>query len=102
MVKIIKHYELKRISRILIVAIITYIIGNLVIKEYEKSKAVYNFVDLQMKYKNYILVNKERSFFTNDEKYKFTLRNPITNQNSTVYVRYYLYHHVYFVGDTIK
>lgn len=101
MVKIIKHYELNRISRILIVAIITYIIGNLVIKEYEKSKAVYNFVDLQMKYKNYILVNKEKSI-TNDEKYKFTLRNPITNQNSTVYVRYYLYHHVYFVGDTIK
>lgn len=101
MVKIIKHYELNRISRILIVAIITYIIGNLVIKEYEKSKTVYNFVDLQMKYKNYILVNKERNI-TNDEKYKFTLRNPITNQNSTIYVRYYLYHHVYFVGDTIK
>lgn len=101
MVKIIKHYELNRISRILIVAIITYIIGNLVIKKYERSKAVYNFVDLQMKYKNYILVNKESSI-TNDEKYKFTLRNPITNQNSTVYVRYYLYHHVYFVGDTIK
>lgn len=101
MVKIIKHYELNRISRILIVAIITYIIGNLVIKEYEKSKTVYNFVDLQMKYKNYILVNKERSI-TNDEEYKFTLRNPITNQNSTVYVKYQLYHHVYFVGDTIK
>lgn len=43
-----------------------------------------------MKYKNYILVNKERSI-TNDEEYKFTLRNPITNQNSTVYVKYYLY-----------
>lgn len=101
MVKIIKHYELNRISRILIVAIITYIIGNLVIKECEKSKTVYNFVDLQMKYKNYILVNKERSI-TNDEEYRFILRNPITNQNSTIYVKYYLYHHVYFVGDTIK
>lgn len=101
MVKIIKHYEPNRFSRILIVAIIIYIIGNLVIKEYKKSKTVYNFVDLQMKYKNYILVNKERSI-TNDEEYKFTLRNPITNQNSTVYVKYYLYHHVYFVGDTIK
>lgn len=101
MVKIIKHYELNRISRILIVAIITYVIGNLVIKEYEKSKTVYNFVDLQMKYKNYILVNKERSI-TNDEEYRFILRNPITNQNSTIYVKYYLYHHVYFVGDTIK
>lgn len=101
MIKVIKYYELNRISRVLVTAIITYIIGILIKREYEESKTVYNFVDLQMKYKNYILVNKERSI-TNDEKYKFTLRNPITNQNSTVYVRYYLYHHVYFVGDTIK
>lgn len=101
MIKVIKYYELNRISRILVIAIITYIIGILIKREYEESKTVYNFVDLQMKYKNYILVNKERSI-TNDEEYKFTLRNPITNQNSTVCVKYYLYHHVYFVGDTIK
>lgn len=101
MIKVIKYYELNRISRILVTAIITYIVGILIKREYEESKTVYNFVDLQMKYKNYILVNKERSI-TNDEEYKFTLRNPITNQNSTVYVKYYLYHHVYFVGDTIK
>lgn len=101
MIKVIKYYELNQISRILVIAIITYIIGTLIKREYEESKTVYNFVDLQMKYKNYILVNKERSI-TNDEEYKFTLRNPITNQNSTVYVKYYLYHHVYFVGDTIK
>lgn len=101
MIKVIKYYELNRISRVLVTAIITYIIGILIKREYEESKTVYNFVDLQMKYKNYILVNKERSII-NDEEYKFTLRNPITNQNSTVYVKYYLYHHVYFVGDTIK
>lgn len=101
MIKVIKYYELNRISRVLVTAIITYIIDILIKREYEESKTVYNFVDLQMKYKNYILVNKERSI-TNDEEYKFTLRNPITNQNSTVYVKYYLYHHVYFVGDTIK
>lgn len=101
MIKVIKYYELNRISRVLVTAIIIYIIGILIKREYEESKTVYNFVDLQMKYKNYILVNKERSI-TNDEEYKFTLRNPITNQNSIVYVKYYLYHHVYFVGDTIK
>lgn len=101
MIKVIKYYELNRISRVLVTAIITYIVGILIKREYEESKTIYNFVDLQMKYKNYILVNKERSI-TNDEEYKFTLRNPITNQNSTVYVKYYLYHHVYFVGDTIK
>ena len=101
MIKVIKYYELNRISRVLVTAIIIYIVGILIKREYEESKTVYNFVDLQMKYKNYILVNKERSI-TNDKEYKFTLRNPITNQNSTVYVKYYLYHHVYFVGDTIK
>lgn len=101
MIKVIKYYELNRISRVLVTAIITYIVGILIKREYEESKTVYNFVDLQMKYKNYILVNKERSI-TNDEEYKFTLRNPITNQSSTIYVEYYLYHHVYFVGDTIK
>ncbi len=101
MIKVIKYYELNRISRVLVTAIITYIIGILIKREYEESKTIYNFVDLQMKYKNYILVNKERSI-TNDEEYKFTLRNPITNQSSTIYVEYYLYHHVYFVGDTIK
>lgn len=58
-------------------------------------------INIKINFKNYILVNKERSI-TNDEEYKFTLRNPITNQNSTIYVEYYLYHHVYFVGDTIK
>lgn len=101
MIKVIKYYELNRISRILVIAIITYIVGILIKRAYEESKTIYNFVDLQMKYKNYILVNKERSI-TNDEEYKFTLRNPITNQSSTIYVEYYLYHHVYFVGDTIK
>lgn len=101
MIKVIKYYELNRISRVLVTAIITYIVGILIKREYEESKTIYNFVDLQMKYKNYILVNKERSI-TNDEEYKFTLRNPITNQSSTIYVEYYLYHHVYFVGDTIK
>lgn len=77
-----------------------YVIDNLIEDEILSTNSLL-FVDLQMKYKNYILVNKERSI-TNDEEYKFTLRNPITNQNSTVYVKYYLYHHVYFVGDTIK
>lgn len=50
--------KINRISRILVIAIITYIVGILIKREYEESKTVYNFVDLQMKYKNYILVNK--------------------------------------------
>lgn len=50
MIKVIEYYELNRISRILVIAIITYIVGILIKREYEESKTVYNFVDLQMKY----------------------------------------------------
>ena len=96
------HNILNRISMIVVSILVICWLSLLIYKQIaEDTKDPYNFVDLQMKYKNYILVNKERSI-TNDEEYKFTLRNPITNQNSTVYVKYYLYHHVYFVGDTIK
>lgn len=43
MIKVIKYYELNRISRILVIAIITYIVGILIKREYEESKTVYNF-----------------------------------------------------------
>lgn len=46
MIKVIKYCELNRISRVLVTAIITYIIGILIKREYEESKTVYNFVDL--------------------------------------------------------
>ena len=65
------------------------------------KKYFYNFVDLQMTYKNYILINKE--LHGNDSiEYSFTLLNPVTKDKYKVWVEYYLYHHVYFVGDTIR
>lgn len=66
-----------------------------------RPQIIYNFIDLQMKYKNYIIVNKKRGIF-NDETYVFEVENPVTHQRNTIYVEYYLYHNVYFVGDTIK
>ena len=61
---------------------------------------IYNFVDLQMKYKRYLLVDKYVENFS--DSYVFILKNPVTNQNNRVYVKDYLYTNVYFVGDTIK
>ena len=44
MIKVIKYYELNRISRILVIAIITYIIGILIKREYEESKEDGNYI----------------------------------------------------------
>ena len=101
MIEVTENNILNRISRIIIVAIITFTIGICSFKIHDRIKVTYNFVDLQMKYKNYIVIDKKRDIFNNDE-YIFVLRNPITNERRNIYVKYYLYHHVYFVGDTIK
>lgn len=61
---------------------------------------IYNFVDMQMKYKRYLVVDKYVEHFS--DSYVFILKNPVTNQNNRVYVKDYLYTNVYFVGDTIK
>lgn len=61
---------------------------------------IYNFVDMQMKYKRYLVVDKYVEHFS--DYYVFILKNPVTKQKSKVYVKDYLYSNVYFVGDTIK
>lgn len=65
------------------------------------EKTIYNFVDLQIKYKNYIVANKYKSM-TNDTLYLMVLKNPITEDLEKVYVKDYLYINTYFVGDTVK
>lgn len=101
MIEVTENNILNRISRIIVIAIITFTIGTCLIKMHDRTKTTYNFVDLQMKYKNYIVVDKSRGMF-DDEEYKLILLNPLTKEKHTVYVKYYLYHNVYFVGDTIK
>lgn len=96
------HHDILNSTSRFIIVIILFVVACFGISKTEsESKTTYNFVDLQMKYKNYIVVNKKRSIF-NDETYLFEVENPITHQRSTIYVEYYLYHNVYFVGDTIK
>lgn len=65
----------------------------------EDTKDPYNFVDLQMRFKRYILTNKYQE---TDKDYVFYLVNPVTGDEYKAYVADYLYMNVYFVGDTIK
>ena len=67
-------------------------------KEYV-PKDPYNFVDLQILYKHYIVSDK---FQESETDYVFRLVNPVTDQEYKVYITDYLYMNVYFVGDTIK
>lgn len=96
----VRYINLNTISKAAITLILSTLIAY-VIFNINKTRTIYNFVDLQMKYKNYILVNKSRSIF-DDEKYIFVLQNPVNREKTTVYVKYYLYHNVYYVGDTIR
>lgn len=87
-----------KVSKIILWTIIFVVVAALLFTKVNKTREKYNFLDLQMQYKNYILVEKVR----NGEEYRFTLRNPITEKETTIYVEYYLYHNVYYVGDKIK
>lgn len=97
----VRHDILNAVTKYTIFIVLFTIACFYMAKIEDRTKTTYNFVDLQMKYKNYIIVNKKRSIF-NDETYLFEVENPVTHQRSTIYVEYYLYHNVYFVGDTIK
>lgn len=97
-VRVKSHFDiLNRISKLLIVSI-TIVIICYMFKEYV-PKDPYNFVDLQIRYKHYIVSDK---FQESETDYVFRLVNPITDQEYKVYVTDYLYMNVYFVGDTIK
>lgn len=97
------YYEesdvMNRVSRTIIVILLAIIVGAMVAKKLQTGAMTYNFVDLQMRYKHYIVVDKEE---LSEDTYILRLRNPETNQTSKVYVKPYLYQNVYFVGDTIK
>lgn len=83
----------------LLVAILVLVIRLILFITSEEP--IYNFVDLQIKYKNYIVANKYKSM-TNDTLYLMVLKNPITEDLEKVYVKDYLYINTYFVGDTVK
>lgn len=94
------HNILNRISIIVVSILIICWLSLLIYKQItEDTKNPYNFVDLQMRFKRYILTNKYQE---TDKDYVFYLVNPVTGDEYKAYVADYLYMNVYFVGDTIK
>lgn len=94
------HNILNRISVIVVSILIICWLSLLIYKQItEDTKDPYNFVDLQMRFKRYILTNKYQE---TDKDYVFYLVNPVTGDEYKAYVADYLYMNVYFVGDTIK
>lgn len=94
------HNILNRISMIVVSILIVCWLSLLIYKQItEDTKDPYNFVDLQMRFKRYILTNKYQE---TDKDYVFYLVNPVTGDEYKAYVADYLYMNVYFVGDTIK
>ena len=94
------HNILNRISMIVVSILIICWLSLLIYKQItEDTKDPYNFVDLQMRFKRYILTNKYQE---TDKDYVFYLVNPVTGDEYKAFVADYLYMNVYFVGDTIK
>lgn len=97
-VRVKSHFDiLNRISKLLIVSI-TIIIICYMFKEYV-PKDPYNFVDLQMRFKHYVVSDKYQE---DEDTYVVCLVNPVTGDEYKAYIADYLYMNVYFVGDTIK
>lgn len=82
----------KYILLLLVIVYVTFFATKQVKKESN------GFVELQMRYKHYIVSNK----YEENENYILCLVNPITKDEYKVHVADYLYMSVYFVGDTIK
>ena len=94
------HNILNRISMIVVSVLVICWLSLLIYKQIdEDTKDPYNYVDLQMRFKRYILTNKYQE---TDKDYVFYLVNPVTGDEYKAYVADYLYMNVYFVGDTIK
>lgn len=64
-----------------------------------EPKDPYGFVDLQMRFKHYVVSNKYQE---DEDTYVIRLVNPVTGDEYKAYIADYLYMNVYFVGDTIK
>lgn len=81
------------------IALIIILIATVSISKYCADYDYYNYVELKVQYKNYIVTNK---YVRNSDTYVLELMNPFSKKTKEVYVRYYLYYNTYFVGDTIK
>lgn len=82
----------------LLVVMVTIIVIIYILKNWE-PKDPYGFVDLQMRFKHYVVSDKYQE---DEDTYVIRLVNPVTGNEYKVYIIDYLYMNVYFVGDTIK
>lgn len=88
---------LNGINKLLVLSIAIIVIVYM-LKDWE-PKDPYGFVDLQMRFKHYVVSNKYQE---DKDTYVIRLVNPVTGDEYKVYITDYLYMNVYFVGDTIK
>lgn len=82
----------------LLVVMVTIVVIIYILKNWE-PKDPYGFVDLQMRFKHYVVSDKYQE---NEDTYVIRLVNPVTGNEYKAYITDYLYMNVYFVGDTIK
>lgn len=82
----------------LLVVMVTIVIIIYILKNWE-PKDPYGFVDLQMRFKHYVVSDKYQE---DEDTYVIRLVNPVTGNEYKAYIADYLYMNVYFVGDTIK
>lgn len=82
----------------LLVIMITIIVIVHILKNWE-PKDPYGFVDLQIRFKHYVVSDKYQE---DEDTYVIRLVNPVTGNEYKAYITDYLYMNVYFVGDTIK
>lgn len=95
------HYQssiLNRISTAIAGCIIVLFLLTTVLK-YSREPITYNFVELQMKYKHYVVIDKEEK---DEDTFILILKNPETSRVHKVKVHSYLYQNVYYVGDKIR
>lgn len=82
----------------LLVVMVTIVVIIYILKNWE-PKDPYGFVDLQMRFKHYVVSDKYQE---DEDTYVIRLVNPVTGNEYKAYITDYLYMNVYFVGDTIK
>lgn len=82
----------------LLVVMVTIVVIIYILKNWE-PKDPYGFVDLQMRFKHYVVSDKYQE---DEDTYVIRLVNPVTGDEYKAYITDYLYMNVYFVGDTIK
>lgn len=82
----------------LLVVMVTIVVIIYILKNWE-PKDPYGSVDLQMRFKHYIVSDKYQE---DEDTYVIRLVNPVTGNEYKAYIADYLYMNVYFVGDTIK